>query len=707
VTDVTIILPIHNAESFIRRTVMSLLKAEPAGIEVICVLDSCTDSTESILIDCFQSCEFESYKIISVSYGSTALSRNRGIVESSGEFVAFLDHDDIVDNALYSRAYKAATTSFCCDVVRSGYSINWQDGSVEVIDKLPSIYAYPFRGIFIWNGIFRRSFLLKNGIKFIPGYGEDYEFNLALLYHRAHQISLTSKNVYYQWNHHGSNLHKKRTAYDYLTRLSSMIKNYGPFLNDSQKINKEFMSWASDYFVHLIKTGHAEGLAEAYFANDLVRYFLKDISVNDVKSLSHYRLLKSPDKSSFIVESKKFTTPIVIAKKAKARFALRSLKSYFHKLSRALSYVRQNGTYKFLDLVYKRYSRFNLSNSFAFLGHRDKADVRVEEFRESKKQSVIFYVFAREFISGGLISIFDIGEKLRNMGYEVLFVAQPSLFTAQQNNLFPNSEVIVPWRRLTKSDWNKCNILMVPEVKVEELVSKLSRNRISCEKIKMNILNQNNDLMPKKSVIRSLIDRFKSVSITTAHEAYSSQTFSDFWEVPLSHISTYMSYDDYFPVPFLEKQDVIILSHDANHFKSSICENLISKCSRYQFVEILGFRYEDYKTIAERAKYSVTFGEGLDNYFIESIFFGGLGFAVFDPVFMTDHFLELDNIFTSFSDMERRLPTLINRLEKDNEYRKTLWEKNYYLLKGMYDSNYYRSKLSSFMCGEFDYYPKN
>jgi len=90
---VSVVIPAYNAAAFIERTLRSALRQTHSTLEVIVVDDGSTDSTVGLAR---ATAEGDSrVRIISVPNGGVASARNIGISEAAGEFVAFLDADDL------------------------------------------------------------------------------------------------------------------------------------------------------------------------------------------------------------------------------------------------------------------------------------------------------------------------------------------------------------------------------------------------------------------------------------------------------------------------------------------------------------------------------------------------------------------------------------------------------------------------------------
>jgi glycosyltransferase involved in cell wall biosynthesis len=87
---ISIIMPVFNGEKYLREAVESALLQDYPQKEIIVVNDGSTDSTQTI-IDSFGS----SVRPLYQSNGGLGSARNTGIKASTGQYLAFLDHDDL------------------------------------------------------------------------------------------------------------------------------------------------------------------------------------------------------------------------------------------------------------------------------------------------------------------------------------------------------------------------------------------------------------------------------------------------------------------------------------------------------------------------------------------------------------------------------------------------------------------------------------
>jgi len=88
---ISVIIPAYNAERTILETVESVRQQTFSDFELIVINDGSTDRTLELL----NTVEDPRLKIFSYENGGAAVARNRGISHATGDFIAFLDADDL------------------------------------------------------------------------------------------------------------------------------------------------------------------------------------------------------------------------------------------------------------------------------------------------------------------------------------------------------------------------------------------------------------------------------------------------------------------------------------------------------------------------------------------------------------------------------------------------------------------------------------
>ena len=121
--DISVIIPVFNSGSYIRRCARSLFSQTLRNIEYIFIDDCSTDESISILrevIDEYPDRRHSVKVIRNDSNIGVGQSRQKGIDMASGRFVIHCDSDDVVDADMYETMFCAALENDA-DVVVCGY----------------------------------------------------------------------------------------------------------------------------------------------------------------------------------------------------------------------------------------------------------------------------------------------------------------------------------------------------------------------------------------------------------------------------------------------------------------------------------------------------------------------------------------------------------------------------------------------------------
>ena len=123
---VSVIIPAYNAERFLRDAIESALSQTYTPIEIIVVDDGSTDATPEIL-----QAYADKIKIIRQDNAGLSAARNLGIAHSRGEWVAFLDADDMWDPEKIELQLSASQEGDC--IVYSNARIIDESGTVITV----------------------------------------------------------------------------------------------------------------------------------------------------------------------------------------------------------------------------------------------------------------------------------------------------------------------------------------------------------------------------------------------------------------------------------------------------------------------------------------------------------------------------------------------------------------------------------------------
>jgi len=216
----------------------------------------------------------------------------------------------------------------------------------------------------------------------------------------------------------------------------------------------------------------------------------------------------------------------------------------------------------------------------------------------------------------------------------------------------------------------------------------------------LNVLVQNIDVIRRKN-LGGLVPLGR-VTCTAAHEAYTSATTRAAFGVPLHRLSTCNGPERYSRRSYREKEPLLLVSHDEHPMKDRILQDIAERVPHLRIEVVQNMSFGEYLALARRAKWSVTFGEGLDSYFVDPVFSGGVSFAVFNDRFFTPAFAALETVYPSWEACAARLPADLQRLDEPAAYERC-WHQAFDLLSDLYNTERFRENLRLFYRGQYTF----
>ena len=190
---VSIIMPVYNAESYVKESVLSVFNQSYRNIELICVDDFSTDNSYSICMKLSRDLNIRVYK--NDKNRGQEYTRNYGINKAKGKYITFLDADDKIDSIMIKMMVEKAEETEA-DIVIGTYSkiINNIEYPIELsineklynknsfINLLLSDISFDVISC-IGSKLYNLSFLKSNNVKFDNSfkYNEDLGFSLTAI----------------------------------------------------------------------------------------------------------------------------------------------------------------------------------------------------------------------------------------------------------------------------------------------------------------------------------------------------------------------------------------------------------------------------------------------------------------------------------------------------------------------------------------------
>ena len=184
---VSVIVPVYNVGKYLQQCLDSILVQTLQDIEVICVDDGSTDSSGKILDQYVL--EDKRVKALHRKNAGYGAAMNAGLDAAQGEYIGIVESDDCIKAEMYQTLYDAAIKDNL-DVVKSD-AIYWMESvgylkeiHYQWLDNYYDRILYDEdRNIFfdfymnIWTGIYKKTFLMENKIRFHETPGASYQDN--------------------------------------------------------------------------------------------------------------------------------------------------------------------------------------------------------------------------------------------------------------------------------------------------------------------------------------------------------------------------------------------------------------------------------------------------------------------------------------------------------------------------------------------------
>ena len=228
---VSVIIPVYNAEKFLEETLVCLKKQTLRELEVILVDDGSVDKSKEI---CNRFVASDSvFKYYYQNNSGASAARNHGIRKASGEYICFMDADDLCEETWMESLYNVISNS-SARIAMLGWKvidennnvidvIQHKDCLLDVEDAVPILTSL---GGSVWNKVFERNLIVSDmktdGILFDEKqkYSEDILFCIEALC-KAKKIQISSKCGYIYRNRNGSMSHQ--TGMRQVVRYEDML----------------------------------------------------------------------------------------------------------------------------------------------------------------------------------------------------------------------------------------------------------------------------------------------------------------------------------------------------------------------------------------------------------------------------------------------------------------------------------------------------
>lgn len=276
---VSVVIPVYNAEKYLRQSLDSISSQTLKDIEIICVDDGSSDSSPELLT---AYAEVDTrFRIISQPNSGPGIARNTGMRAAVGKYIIFLDSDDwfepdFLEN-MYEMVERHGSDIGICKAEQfdsaSGQALpsewmlktHYLPGEAFSSDEL-SEHLFQFTYGQVWDKMYRRSFLEAHGLCF-PDLraAEDTAFVYQGLLLASNISVLPEVKVHYRVNVSGS-VSNSFVTHPHAPFAAFELVYY--FLKERdlyEKYERSFLNWAMEYLVWQVCNMPDDSIRRKYF----------------------------------------------------------------------------------------------------------------------------------------------------------------------------------------------------------------------------------------------------------------------------------------------------------------------------------------------------------------------------------------------------------------------------------------------------------
>ncbi len=265
---ISIIIPVYKVEQYLKECIDSIINQTYMNLEIVIIDDGSPDNCPLI---CDQYAALDKrIKVIHKKNGGLSDARNAGLNIITGDYVTFVDSDDVIHpemiNILYSEIQKNKSDISCVSIQEFSNSYSFMKITSAETKKLSFLnYTnYPYH-MCAWGKLF--SSKLFEDIKFPLHKLHEDEFTTYKLMDKANFISYNESKVYYYRQRNGSIMQNKNEQF-YSDFLEALLEEYLYFYKKTDIRILEYVYLRlcflyKDYHDFYIQTGRSKSELKA------------------------------------------------------------------------------------------------------------------------------------------------------------------------------------------------------------------------------------------------------------------------------------------------------------------------------------------------------------------------------------------------------------------------------------------------------------
>ena len=313
---ISVIIPVFNSEEFISECLNSLIKQTFKNFEVICINDGSNDTSFKILKE-FEKKD-ERIHIISQNNKGAGIARNIGMGKSKGDYLLFLDSDDIFENIMLEELYAKIKQNDNEVVICNSQNFIMKDNkkifyrkNYLILDEILKNKSFSSRDIkkdffnlFIWwpwDKLFKKKYIENLGIKFQNLRSTNDLYFIASAVIAAKKISFLDKNlVKHRTGINTSIENSREKSWDNFYYALNKLKNFIQEKNLYIRFQQDFINYVASFSLWQLET--LKGNSSCILYQILKNKWLKEFEVTKYEKNYFYNQ-NNYKKIKYILES--------------------------------------------------------------------------------------------------------------------------------------------------------------------------------------------------------------------------------------------------------------------------------------------------------------------------------------------------------------------------------------------------------------------
>lgn len=239
---ISIIVPVYNVEKYIVKCLESIVYQDYTDFELLLVNDGTKDNSIELANEYLKDKNIN-YRVINKENGGLASARNAGIKEAKGDYISFIDSDDVVSKDflfnLLNSLDKDVDFSFCnFEFVKRQIPPVDNNELTKCFNKEELLTAFLRRsiGFVVPSMMFKKDFLINNNLLFDEEikFSEDQPFIWSVILKSNKSIYLYKKMYGYYFR---ENSIMTSSSYD---KIVNSYNEYSEYIKELIKSNNEY-----------------------------------------------------------------------------------------------------------------------------------------------------------------------------------------------------------------------------------------------------------------------------------------------------------------------------------------------------------------------------------------------------------------------------------------------------------------------------------